>query len=123
MVSNLGASYNVCTFAKMNFKEARSIVLHEGTTIEGMVVEIRMGRFPDRPRIEALINSLKEVRSGLVGVSTIERELAHALYCIGFHIQGHVDGMLSAGAAIPEGFDEHMVVIFNLVDEIFEGHG
>jgi hypothetical protein len=49
----------------------------------------------------------------LNGQSSIDRNIAHALFSLGFHIHGAIDGLIQHGKEIPVGFlEEDTVEIF-----------
>ena len=105
----------------MTNEEAIKLVVHEGLTGEsGVVVMVSMGEDPGRERMAALLEALEVVREELRGQAFLDRELAHVLFRLAFHVQRDVERWLSQGRVWREEFvDEEMVRMFELIESIF----
>lgn len=105
----------------MDLQDAEKLVIEEGTDESGLVVAVRMGDIPDSARMGRLLDALEAVFHGHRGKSTLERELANALFGLSFHIQGEIDGRLSRSVDTREAFiHDEMVRMFLLIESIFE---
>lgn len=103
----------------MDFDDAKSLALAEGSGEQGLCVDLRMGRIPTPQRMARLLRALEVIYQPLCGSQTIDRRLAGALYGLAFHVQGEIDQMLAGGHVIPEAFIEHdMVKMFLLVESV-----
>ena len=86
----------------MTFEEARAIIEFEAS--EGVVYTSRHGVYPDRARVEEILEALRVIHRELKGQAVIDRKLAAALFVISDQVQGNMYGALARGIPITEEF-------------------
>jgi hypothetical protein len=102
----------------MTFEEARAIIEFESS--EGVATTSRHGVYPDRARVEEILEALRTIQRELKGQTVIDRKLAASLFVISDQVQGNMDGALARGIPISEEFstlsffemDELILAIF-----------
>ncbi len=105
----------------MNFADARRLVIAEGIGEQGLTLAVRMSDIPDAHRMRRLLDALQIVFNNFRGESSLDRELASALFCLAFHVQGDIDGHIDRGIELrPTFVDDEMVRMFLLIESIFE---
>ena len=105
----------------MEINDALQLVQREGLGEDGLVARIRLGEFPSTQQMEALFAALEVIYKELRGAKVMDRNLALALFSLGFHVQGHVDGTLAKGLDIPVTFvEDGMVKLFLAVESILQ---
>lgn len=105
----------------MNLDESKELIIAEGIGEDGIVVQMREGGFPTSDRMQRLLDALDTLFRHLKGSSTLDRNLAHALFALSFHVQGDIGGMIGRGWEIPGSFlDDEMVKMFLAIEGIFQ---
>lgn len=99
----------------MNPEQALELVIFEGTHIDGMVVGVRSGDDPGRERVQKLYQALMIVERSLRGESSLDRNLAYALYGLTYHMDPTMKYWQDA-----EWFDDY-VRILDVIESIFDG--
>ena len=102
--------------------DLEELVLHEATSMDGIVVLIRMGQDPGRDRMKRLIGALKELDEILRGQTVLDRRLAYAFWAIAFYTAQHVDSWVREGREWPpELANEEVIDVSTYVEYLFEG--
>lgn len=70
----------------MNLTEALTLVIHEGTAADGIVVETRAAMDPGMARVRRLLEALRVLTPSLADEKALDRRLANALYGLSFHL-------------------------------------
>jgi hypothetical protein len=104
----------------MNIEEARNLVFFEGSGPNGMVVATRLCDFPSLIRVHVLTEALEVIFEHYTEADQIERELAHSLFCIAFHIQANIEAASSSEIEIDPKFAEEILTVYMLVESIFK---
>jgi len=107
----------------MTFEQARAIIEFEAS--EGIVYTSRHGVYPDRARVQEILEALRTIHRELKGQTVIDRKLAALLFVISDQVQGNMGGALERGTPISEEFstlsfleiDELILAIFEDWDE------
>ena len=86
----------------MTYEEARAIIEFEAS--EGVACTSRHGVYPDRVRVEEILEALRTIHQALKGQTVIDRKLAASLFVISDQVQGNMDGALARGIPITEEF-------------------
>jgi len=103
----------------MTFEEARAIIEFEAS--EGVAYTSRHGVYPDRARVEEILEALRTIHQELKGQTVIERKLAAMLFVISDQVQGNMGGASGRGIPIPEEFSTlSFFEIEDLILAIFE---
>jgi hypothetical protein len=103
----------------MNFAQAKSLIEHE--SMEGVACTSRHGKYPDRTRVDEILEALRVIHDKLRGETTIDRKLAASLFVINDQVQGNMAGAWAKGIPIPEEFSgESYFEINELLYAIFE---
>ena len=103
----------------MTFDEARAIIEFEA--LEGVVYTSRHGVYPDRARVEEILEALRTIHRELKGQTVIDRKLAALLFIISDQVQGNIGGTLEKGIPISEEFCTlSFFEIDELISAIFE---
>ena len=79
----------------MELDDAYALIVHEGTSGEGMVVEVRAGVDPGVQRVIRLRDALAVVADSIGDDPAIDRQLANALFGLSFHMSASLDGWLN----------------------------
>ena len=98
----------------MECDEAAKLVINEGISINGLVVEARGGQDPELDRLHDLICALKSVRDGLRGKRELDREVAFAAYSLAFHLSNS----LSARNECP--WHDFYIEMIQIIEQIFD---
>lgn len=98
----------------MDRDEASQLVINEGLSINGLVVEARGGQDPELDRLLQLICALKSVRDGLRGKCELDREVAFAAYSLAFHLGSSV----SARNECP--WHDFYIEMIQIIEQIFD---
>ena len=102
--------------------DLEELVLHEATSVDGVLVLIRMGQDPGRDRMKRLIDALKGLDEMLRGQTTLDRRLAHAFWALAFYAQQDIDSWTREGRQWPpELANEEMISLLTYVEYLFEG--
>lgn len=86
----------------MTFEEAT--VLMEYEMLEGVAYTSRHGVYPDRARVEEILEALRVIQRELRGQAVIDRKLAACLFVINDQVQGNIAGAKAKGIPISEEF-------------------
>jgi hypothetical protein len=86
----------------MTFEEARAIIEFEAS--EGVVYTSRHGLYPDRARVEEILEALRTIHRELRGQAVIDRKLAACLFIINDQVQGNIAGAEAKGISISDEF-------------------
>jgi len=107
-------------FFNMNFEEARNLLLFEGNARNGIVAASRMCNFPNTLRVEVLCEALEEIFLHYKEIDQVDKTIANALFGISFHVQSNIEAANEQRAEIPESFLEEILIVYILVESIFE---
>ena len=99
----------------MNSAEAFAVVVREGTADDGMVIEMRAGIDPGQQRVRRLCDALAILVDETASDSTLDRNLANALYGLSFHMSETLNHCQSCDW-IPD-----YTVALSRIESIFEG--
>ena len=99
----------------MNPTEALALVIHEGTSADGMVVETRAGIDPGVTRVRRLHEALVVLAAELAQATTLDRRLANALYGLSFHLSATLEHWLQC-----EWIEDYSQIL-EAIEAIFEG--
>lgn len=100
----------------------QELVLHEATSMDGIVVLIRMGQDPGRDRMQRLIGALKELDDILRGQTTLDRRLAYAFWALATYVEQNIHSWVREGRQWPpELANEELVDLLISVEYLFEG--
>ena len=103
----------------MTFAEARALIAHEVT--EGVAYTSRFGEYPDRAKVEQILEALRTIHRELRGQTVIDRQLAAHLFILMDQVQGNMNGALLKGIPVPEEFSSAgFFEIDDLLYAIFE---
>ena len=103
----------------MTFEEAKAIIEFEAS--EGVVLTSRHDVYPDRARVEEILDALRTIHRELKGQTVIDRKLAALLFIIIDQVQGNMGGALERGIPISEEFSTlSFFEIDDLILAIFE---
>ena len=86
----------------MTLDEARSLIEYEA--LEGIAVSSRHGEYPDRARVEEILEALRTLHRELRGQETLDRKLAACLFILNDQVQGNMAGAQAQGIPVPEEF-------------------
>lgn len=102
--------------------DLEELVLHEGTSMDGIVVLIRMGQDPGWDRMKRLIDALKELDEILRGQTTLDRRLSYAFWALAFYGQQDIGSWAREGRPWPpELANEELISLLTYVECLFEG--
>lgn len=105
----------------MDFASAKYLVLSEGIGNESMVVAARMGDELKEERFEKLLLALAVVYEHSKGQRMIERDLAHALFCLGVQLPAQIESWRSRGKVYREhSISDAMLKVVDAIESIFE---
>jgi hypothetical protein len=104
----------------MNIEEAKNLLLFEGSAPNGIVVASRIFEFPNVLRIEVLSEALEQIYLHYISIDKIERNIARALFNISFHVQSNIEAAIEQKVEVPEKFLEDILIVYMLVESIFE---
>ena len=102
----------------MDFEEAKSIIIYEST--EGVAYTSRHGAYPDRERVDQIIEALKTINEKITGDDAMDRKLAAALFVINDQYQGNMSGASSKGVELEEDVFDNFIEINEMLYCIFE---
>ena len=103
----------------MTFDEAKALIEYE--MLEGVAYTSRFGAYPDRVRVEEILEALRTIHRELRGQSVIDRKLAASLFVINDQIHGNMAGAEAKGIPIPNEFSALGIFEINeLMYAIFE---
>lgn len=106
----------------MDRENAKQIILTEGLGEKGLVVLARMGDEPPQTRIEALLGALRITFEEARKEKTIDRTLAHALFCLAVYLPQEIESWTRAGAKFRESLRSHEIIaILAAIESILEG--
>ena len=102
--------------------DLEELVLREGTSLDGIVVLIRMGQDPGRDRMKRLIGALKELDEILRGQTMLDRRLAYAFWALASYTEQNIRSWTREGREWPpELANEELIDLFTGVEYLFEG--
>jgi len=102
--------------------DLEELVLREGTSLDGIVVLIRMGQDPGRDRMKRLIGALKELDKILRGRTTLDRRLAYAFWALATYVEQNIHSWAQEGRQWPpELASEELIDVLTYVEYLFEG--
>ena len=109
----------------MDYKTARSILIHQGTTsdptTDTFLMRLKQGKPPIPGQVTTLLLALKVVFEGLRTASTLDRELVYALYLLSFESRQHFEAGIRAGVDWPPLLKEDLKRISRAVKSIYAG--
>jgi len=75
----------------MELADAMSLVLSEGLSFDGMVIQARGGQDPGRQRVRDVIAAMQSICDALQGEPHIDRQLANAAYALAVHLPASIE--------------------------------
>lgn len=109
----------------MNYETAHQFLLNQTITSEensdGLLMRMRQGKPPVPGQITSILLALKVVFESLKDASTLERELACALYLLTVKTQQLFTAGMKAGVDWPPLLKEDLLRIANATESIFSG--
>jgi hypothetical protein len=109
----------------MDYKTARSFLIHQGTTFdsnnEAFLVRMQQGQAPVPGQVTNILLALKIVFEALRSSPTLDRELSYALYLLSYESRRHYEAGHQAGVVWPPLLDEDLKRIARAVRSIFAG--
>ncbi len=104
----------------MELKEAKELIVFEGLHEDGLVTDFRKNSFPNETRLRKLVDAAEVLRDVFSSSKTIERSVAHAIYCLGFHTQGHLSAQISDGREVPDYLCVRMSELYDHLEAVLE---
>lgn len=102
--------------------ELEELIFHEGTAIDGIVVQVRMGQDPGPERMKRLNSALQELDEILRGQTTLDRRLAYAFWALGTYVNQNLHSWAREGRQWrPELMNEELYELLMHVEYLFEG--
>ena len=99
----------------MTFEEARTLIEYEVS--EGVAYTSRFGEYPERARVEQILEALRTIHRELRGQTVIDRQLASMLFALNDQVQGNMNGAIAKGIPVPEEFST--VSFFEIADLLY----
>jgi len=109
----------------MNYETARKFLIDQTITTEenpdALLMHLKQGKPPVPGQITSMLLALKVVFAGLENATTIDRELAHALYQLSIKTQQLFTAGRKAGVDWPPLLKEDLLRIAIASESIFSG--
>ncbi len=109
----------------MDYKTARSILIHQGTTpdptSDTFLTRLKQGKAPIPGQVTTMLLALKVVFEALRTASTLDRELVYALYLLSFESRQDFEAGIRAGVDWPPLLKEDLKRISRAVKSIYAG--
>jgi len=99
----------------MDLEKALEIIIREGTAIDGLVCEARLGIDSGEDRVKQLLQALRVVAAALATDTHLDRKLANALYGLSFHLDASISRWKHCS------WIDHYTEILSEIESLFEG--